>query len=41
MARPTTTLKTIAKPKYDALERRYAGTAGNAVLDEPRDKNVR
>ena len=33
--------QTVAKPKYDELERRYAGTAGNAALGEPRDKNVR
>jgi 2-methylisocitrate lyase-like PEP mutase family enzyme len=40
--------QTVAKPKYDALERRYAAIqpgsrpeAENAVLDEPRDKNVR
>ena len=33
--------QTVAKPKYDALERRYAGTAENAALDQPRDKNVR
>jgi 2-methylisocitrate lyase-like PEP mutase family enzyme len=40
--------QTVAKPKYDALERRYAAIqpsnrleAGNAALDKPRDKNVR
>jgi 2-methylisocitrate lyase-like PEP mutase family enzyme len=40
--------QTVAKPKYDALERRYAAIqpgsrpeAENAALDEPRDKNVR
>jgi len=38
----------VAKPKYDALERRYAAIqpgsrpeGENAALDEPRDKNVR
>jgi 2-methylisocitrate lyase-like PEP mutase family enzyme len=40
--------QTVAKPKYDELERRYAAIqpsrrleAEKAVLDEPRDKNVR
>ena len=36
--------QTVAKPKYDALERRYAASrpeAANPALDEPRDKNVR
>lgn len=40
--------QTVAKPRYDELERRYAAIqpssrleAGNPALDEPRDKNVR
>jgi 2-methylisocitrate lyase-like PEP mutase family enzyme len=40
--------QTVAKPKYDALERRYAAIQPgsrpvdeNAALGEPRDKNVR
>jgi 2-methylisocitrate lyase-like PEP mutase family enzyme len=40
--------QTVAKPKYDELERRYAAAqpesrleAGKPALDEPRDKNVR
>jgi 2-methylisocitrate lyase-like PEP mutase family enzyme len=40
--------QTVAKPKYDALERRYAAIppssrfeAEDAAVDEPRDKNVR
>jgi 2-methylisocitrate lyase-like PEP mutase family enzyme len=40
--------QTVAKPKYDELERRYATAqpesrleAGKPALDEPRDKNVR
>jgi hypothetical protein len=40
--------QTVAKPKYDALERRYSAIqpgnrpgAENAASDEPRDKNVR
>jgi 2-methylisocitrate lyase-like PEP mutase family enzyme len=33
--------QTVAKPKYDELERRYAGRAENLALDDPKDKNVR
>ena len=40
--------QTVAKPRYDELERRYAAIqpssrleAGNPALDEPRDKNAR
>ena len=33
--------QTVAKPKYDALERRYVATAENVALNESRDKNVR
>ena len=33
--------QTVAKPKYDALERRYVATADNSALNESRDKNVR